>query len=233
MKVLLVRHGERADECGESNDRFDPPLTAQGKAQAASAWSKILGAHEISSLRVYTSSMTRCMETTCGVISSLGSSSSVDLTIVPGLASCAAAINRLGSIRSDDVPARLKSSKEATERGQELSLNSAKVNWGFLDDGTTASSYVGGAEDAWWEEGEKEWVKAMRTVLSHTEEGEGCEVCVVVTHREGIRTLVRMLTAGAQRARTTFCCVASFSGGGAALALEDLTYEDCVAFEEY
>lgn len=95
-----LRHGERVDETPEGHAwkkssprarRFDPPLTAQGKAQAREA-ARVLMAQAGTFARVFSSPLQRALETAQEVAETFN----IPVTVVPGLCECAAAVRKRG-----------------------------------------------------------------------------------------------------------------------------------------
>lgn len=99
-EVFLVRHAERADEAPQHAARapvdlpwWDPPITERGVDQARHAANQLVAEHQESPFRlVYASPCVRTVQTASYIATTLG----VPICLAPGLASCAAAIARMG-----------------------------------------------------------------------------------------------------------------------------------------
>jgi len=98
----VVRHGERVDESAGAKEwkrrtrkerRFDPPLTDAGAEQAREIATILLAEHARGTItRLWTSPLARCLATAHELSLVL----EVPVSVVPGLASCAAAPRRVG-----------------------------------------------------------------------------------------------------------------------------------------
>mmetsp|Transcript_18634 Transcript_18634/g.34540 ORF Transcript_18634/g.34540 Transcript_18634/m.34540 type:complete len:237 (+) Transcript_18634:213-923(+) len=229
-RILLLRHGERLDEIGQSSNTFDPGLSANGMVQAKEAWrgiSKSCG----SKMAIYSSPMTRTLETAAPpgieVVEATWS-----VKIVPGLASCAAAVAQYGGIRGKHLPDPVLKSQDLLERAKSINPS---VDFSFIDDSSSDSglSQYANASELY---ADKQFLNA---VLACVADADPSQLCVIVTHREGIRSLARKLTEGMRRPHTSYCCVASFhvevgdGGGTPPPPFQDWWYEDCWSFEEF
>ncbi len=96
MKLIVLRHGERADEAAETNDTFDPPLTDRGKEMAAAVMSDL--SPILREALTFVSPMSRTIETAEAGGHVQGR------ILCPGLASCAAAVAKRGGVWGEGMP---------------------------------------------------------------------------------------------------------------------------------
>ena len=104
VNVLVIRHGERADEAGLSNDSLDPILTDKGIIQGSSAFKNVLEMLEgrEGGFQVFSSPLQRAFMTAKALellTSSSSSQENVQVKIIPGLCACAAAVRHKGGFK--------------------------------------------------------------------------------------------------------------------------------------
>jgi len=203
--VFIVRHGERYDEvpgnawyheCGQR--WFDPPLTEKGKLQAeeaAEALETLFGGAKPFDA-VYCSPLQRCVSTAVPFSRKFGA----PIQVVPGLGECCAALR--GSMGS-------AADWERTEFFRHLlSLEDLKA----LCPGTAFSPEESSVEP---------YLAANESCPGRLARGR--QRILIVTHREGIRDLVKLgLPIGGLPVRivTQYCCVAQFRYNHAAVGNE-------------
>ena len=118
MLVLIVRHGERADEAARKNggslgprsrkERLDPPLTENGYRQAKSAFEHILPTLAGKRVAVFSSPLKRAIGTAMMIGTALEeqqqttiefvhrTSDAIPIVVVNGLGDCASAVQHVG-----------------------------------------------------------------------------------------------------------------------------------------
>ena len=195
VTLVLLRHGERADEAGSSSDSLNPPLTAQGIRQGGEAFESILESCPKNFL-VFSSPLTRTLQTSSTIPSRDGShtvpnASTVyadhdKISVLPGLASCALAIQNRGGIHHPSFAPILST---AVAVGNAIPSPSPLR---FVP----ASSY----HDA------TETFNAALRRAAEAAAGHESRTSVCVTHREGIRDVHAMLKPGVGRLSTPYCC---------------------------
>jgi hypothetical protein len=225
IKVLMLRHGERADEAGQQAlpDTLDPELTSKGVEQAMVAWQKIVDCEifeedieQQKRMLIFTSPLQRAF-VTAKALSLVNHQPRQQgdiqtIQIVPGLSSCAYAVAKIGG--ADNLPARVMDgiveradANDLTERSSPSSSTSSAIKFGL-----TPSSESGG--------------DSFLASLSHCTlqaHKAGHSACIAVTHREGIREMHSLFsdepisseerkamrkTGGlAKRLNTPYCCV--------------------------
>ena len=190
IEVLVLRHGERIDEVPDSsivNDRpkWDPPLTRNGYKQAAEAGVRLQGEHQRRPFeRIYVSPCTRTFQTASFVAAQLGG---VPLRPVPGLAECAAAVQKYGISAFDP-------------KGKGPRFLASEQAGAYCAPGTTIEP-----TDALYSEGFEACVGRLASEAA----AQGLTRVLLVSHREGIRDLCNL--AGFRgRASTAYCCIAQF-----------------------
>jgi len=218
-EVWIVRHGERFDEvpgnnwfdiCGDL--WFDPPLTDEGKKQAAAASEIMMTMNDsngipISFDTIYSSPLQRCVSTAEPFSARLGA----PVRMCAGLGDCCAAL-----------------------RGEHMELNAAEERF------TTQQMMKGNIVPMRSkEELQRLCPKATFTELDPVIDkyqtcverlAVGKKRILIVTHREGIRDFIKMLKL--PRTNTPYCCTALFkyTHGAAGVELEKMgkpTWEFC------
>lgn len=227
-RILLLRHGERLDEIGQSSDSFDPGLSGHGFLQAKTAWEGIAKNCE-GGYDVYTSPMKRTLETAAPP----DYTQPTTVKIVPGLASCAAAVGHFGGIRSPHLPDPvLLDHSKLLSRAKTINPS---TTFSILDDSSFDSSLTQFSNDT-TRFSDKQFLNA---VLACVEDSDAEKTCVIVTHREGIRNLTRKLTDALRRPHISYCCVASYRiqqtdpSTTPPPLFSDWWYEECRSFEEF
>jgi broad specificity phosphatase PhoE len=173
IEVLVLRHGERIDEVPDSsivNDRpkWDPPLTRNGYKQAAEAGVRLQGEHQRRPFeRIYVSPCTRTFQTASFVAAQLGG---VPLRPVPGLAECAAAVQKYGISAFDP-------------KGQGPRFLASEQAGAYCAPGTTIEP-----TDALYSEGFEACVGRLASEAA----AQGLTRVLLVSHREGIRDLCNL-----------------------------------------
>lgn len=192
IEVLVLRHGERIDEVPDSSilhdrPKWDPPLTRNGYKQAAEAGVRLQGEHQrLPFERIYVSPCTRTFQTASYVAAELGG---VPLRPVPGLAECAAAVQKFGISAFD--PQR---------KGKGPRFLASELAGAYCAPGTTIEP-----TDALYSEGFEACVGRLASEAA----AQGLTRVLLVSHREGIRDLCNL--AGFRgRASTAYCCIAQF-----------------------
>ncbi|GMI08424.1 hypothetical protein TrRE_jg5452 [Triparma retinervis] len=194
IKVLVMRHGERADEADEAvSDTLDPMLTSLGIQQATSAWSRLL-LQTASPPSIFTSSLTRCLQTAKSIPPT--PYPSLSITIAPGLASCALAVSQLGGMLPSLVPPRICPTS-ALNRASLLPPLSSPCKFVLPPDESLNDL-----------EGITPMGQFRATVVGCVKSAEEGEDVVLVTHREGIRDMMMITGAAEGRVRTPYCGVA-------------------------
>jgi len=205
--VVLVRHGERADEVRDGDmlgrPHWDPPLTPRGTEQARAAGERLRPLHASRPWDcVYASPCLRTMQTASHIAAVLD----LPLCSAPGLAECAAAVQERG-IESFQ-PEELTAEEQPLELPRHL--RGSHLVRRFLSRGGSPRRFMSEAEVAPF------CAPGVRFAPADTR-FEGFQQCaerlaargrhvLLVTHREGIRDLCAI--AGEATRRTEYCCVA-------------------------
>lgn len=201
-EVWHVRHGERCDEVrGEERKAwmlsprhmkggwFDPFLTCHGHAQASQAglFLKSLPFNQQPGKSfdiVYTSPLIRAVQTAVCVSQGLGN---LPLQVVPGLASCTAALCRIGY---EKAAANLMTDAEIVETFPGITV--------VPRDPLAPTSFSGAVE---WLAAKASETKDAR---GDDDDGDGCSRVLAVGHREGTKAMA------GRTVPTPHCCIGIF-----------------------
>lgn len=199
-EVWHVRHGERCDEVRGEERRawekspryrnggwFDPFLTCHGHTQASRAgvFLQSLPFNQQPGKRfkiVYTSPLIRAVQTAVCVSQGLGN---LPLQVVPGLASCTAALRRIGYAEAE---ANLMTDAEIVETFPGVTV--------VPRDPLAPTSFSGAA--AWLT------AKASETKDAGGDDDDGCSRVLAVGHREGTKAMANT------KIPTPHCCIGVF-----------------------
>ena len=82
--LVLVRHGERADDSQAEAPPypppdFDPPLTSKGRQQAFKSGQVLKHSLKPTSVRILSSPFLRCLETAINIAKGLGTASEIEV----------------------------------------------------------------------------------------------------------------------------------------------------------
>jgi len=189
----MVRHGERIDEVPDPSiihnlPRWDPPLTRNGYKQGAEAGVRLQAEHtRLPFDRVLVSPCARTLQTASYLAASL---SNIPLQPVPGLAECAAAVQKPGIASFEPT---LRSAGKAA----------------FLTPAEATEFLARGARIEPIEPRYDEDFERCVNRLASEACARGLARILIVTHREGIRDLAKL--AGVRgRVSTGYCCIATF-----------------------
>jgi len=238
VAVFLVRHGQRIDETPagvawrRQTDRwFDPPLTDEGREQAASAAAQLgcfMAAHAAEYApfsRVYASPLLRTLHTA----EQFGIALSLPVAPVAGLATCTAAFKRHGPDANpllreqrarEECPG---AAMEPFDAAYEVPPRDADGGGGGGGDGGDGGGGDGAERDPFVA---AVVVLAQREAAARSAAGGAAQkaakaAVLVVTHREGLRDLSQRTAA--PFVKTKYCCVGVFgcalAGGGGAAAV--------------
>lgn len=215
VEVLLVRHAERLDEAPDStivNDRpwWDPPITSTGVCQARAAGERLQTESSRKSFeRIFVSPCARTLQTASYMASSLGGG--VVLCPVPGLAECAAAVQRMSlpAFKPDETlspptPVQRQPGRPHLERIERPRFLEPAQACRYCADGTRMEP-----TEPRYDETFAECMERL-ALNEGAKEGVGLKRILVVTHREGIRDLCE--AAGVRgRVKTEYCCAVRYA----------------------
>jgi len=235
VAVFLVRHGQRIDETPagvawrRQTDRwFDPPLTDEGREQAASAAAQLgcfMAAHAAEYApfaRVYASPLLRTLHTA----EQFGIALSLPVAPVPGLATCTAAFKRHGP-DANPLLREQRAREECPGAAMEPFDAAYEVPPRDADGGGGDGGGGGGGGDGAEHDPFVAAVVALaqREAAARSAAGGGGAAqkaaVLIVAHREGLRDLSQRTAA--PFVKTKYCCVGVFgctlAGGGGAAAV--------------
>ena len=212
--VFVLRHGERVDETrgpefdcwyrdtqADAHRRFDPPLTARGLAQAATAAAAFAACAKDAGIGfdvIYCSPTQRCVSTAAAFSVALGA----PIACVPALAEVCAALRVHNPSAAARWPLVLTDSEfaalnpNATFQHREREATPGPV---FMDGtgklGRTCAGDLAAAQAA---DATRKGTGAGRTQV------------LLCSHREAIRDLASFRCGLPTRLKTAYCCIAQF-----------------------
>lgn len=270
VTVLLLRHGERADETEDALDqspprsakeRMDPCLTEEGHRQATNAFHQIVPFLKGKRVAVFVSPLRRTIATAamigmCDtegvefVLPSKQKLSTIPLIVMNGLSDCASHVLKVGGAFAAVKAGYIDGAAMAANNGSSESplmqvLDSIQVPLQKLqrpiqvhkehveEEFMPMTDDVGCSDESSPIEGERTVILQdiqhpvdttpvarqasedaflpTMTRIAKIAASHDCTVCVVVTHREGIRDLAAEILRSQKRLSTPYCCIGHFS----------------------